>query len=129
MLRGCTAVRARRAHQEPRRPVRSIQFVRRSVQKEARPTAEEPSDRSVERLRGWVHRRFPAGHIHQFQIAQALAIVGTVATVGRCGSAHPDHAGKTHRDVDKNDDTRYVYISYYFTTIVMSCALTCGFNR
>jgi len=107
MLRGGTAVGAERAHQESRRPVRSVQFVGRSVQEEARPTAEEPSDRSVERLRGWVHRRFPAGDIHQFQIAQAIAVVGTVSAVGRRGSAHSDHTGKTRGDVNENGDTRY----------------------
>jgi len=57
-----------------------------------------------------VHRWFPAGHIYQFQIAQAIAVVGTVATVGRCGSAHPDHPGKTRSDVKKKTKIRDIYM-------------------
>lgn len=125
MLRSGSAFGARRTHQESRHPVRPVQFVGRSVQEEARPTAKEPGDRSMEWLCGWVHRWFPAGHIYQFQIAQAIAVVGTVATVGRCGSTHPDHAGKTHRDVKKERRyTIFICVSYYCNGIVVSYCAT-----
>lgn len=95
MLRGSVAFRPGRAHQEPRRAVRPVQLSGRVVPEEARPTAKEPRDRGVERLRGRLDGRLAAGHIHQLQVAQAVAIA-----VGRTGgSADTDHAGKSTRGV------------------------------